>query len=177
MDKIEIEKKASDTLANISYDDTNEAVDVVEVAKKLGFAVGSAGLDEGVDGFIIIQEGQKEILGIKTDKLIGVNAANGLTWKRFTVAHEIGHYMLHYNREQDHGMYAHREHAKGKDETENEADYFAANLLMPREKFKAKYDELKGKGLSEEELTVLLADKFIVTQPMVKRRFEELGIA
>ncbi len=133
MNKIEIEKKASDTLANISYDDTNEAVDVVEVAKKLGFAVGSAGLDEGMDGFIIIQEGQKEILGIKTDKLIGVNAANDLTWKRFTVAHEIGHYMLHYNREQDHGMYAHREHAKGKDETENEADYARqAQLAAPQ---------------------------------------------
>ena len=48
---------------------------------------------------------------------------------------------------------------------------------MPRDKFKTKYDELKGKGLSEEELIVLLADKFIVTQPMVKRRFEELDIA
>ena len=43
MNKIEIEKKASDTLANISYDDTNEAVDVVEVAKKLGILATSSG--------------------------------------------------------------------------------------------------------------------------------------
>ena len=83
---------------------------------------------------------------------------------------------MQYDKEKDNGMYAHREHKKGKNEIENEADFFAANLLMPRKKFKNKYNELKKKDLSTDEIILLLADKFTVTQLMTKRRFEELGL-
>lgn len=169
-------KKANQTLENVGYKDISDSIDVIDVAKKLGFVVGNAGLDNNEDGFILIKEGADNILGIKTDKLIGVNAVQNLAWKRFIIAHEIGHYVLHYDKERDRGMYAHREHKKGKSEMENEADFFAANLLMPRVKFMDKYKELKGKGLSNEELIVLLASKFMVTQPMVERRFKELGL-
>lgn len=47
---------------------------------------------------------------------------------------------------------------------------------MPRKKFRNKYNELKKKDLSTDEIILLLADKFTVTQPMTKRRFEELGL-
>lgn len=176
MNKEMIEKKAKETLAKVEYNDNADAIDVISVAKKLGFIVANAGLSEDMDGFIIVEEGENDILGIHTDKLIGVNASKGLDWKRFTIAHEIGHFILHYDRDAVNGMYAHREHVKGKNETENEADFFAANLLMPREKFLQKYDELKIKGLSIDEMIILLADKFGVTQPTIKRRFEELGL-
>lgn len=100
-----------------------DSIDVIEVAKKLGFVVGNAGLSEDVDGFIIVDENKGNILGIDTNKLIGVNASKELAWKRFIIAHEIGHYILHYDKEKDNGMYAHREHKKGKNEIENEADF------------------------------------------------------
>lgn len=176
MDRERIEKKAEETLNNINYADSTDSIDVIEVAKKLGFVVGNAGLSEDVDGFIIVDENESNILGIDTNKLIGVNASKELAWKRFIIAHEIGHYMLHYDKEKDNGMYAHREHKKGKNEIENEADFFAANLLMPRKKFIDKYKELKEKDLSIDEMILLLANKFTVTQLMTKRRFEELGL-
>lgn len=176
MDKNMIERKAEETLAKVKYSDNADSIDVISIAKKLGFVVANAGLNEDMDGFIIVEEGNDNILGIQTDKLIGVNASKDLNWKRFTIAHEIGHYILHYDRDKDNGMYAHREHVKGKNDAENEADYFAANLLMPKEKFMNKYNELKEKNLSIEEMVVLLADKFVVTQPTTRRRFEELGL-
>ena len=73
-------------------------------------------------------------------------------------------------------MYAHREHKKGKDDKENEADFFAANLLMPREAFTNRFNELKQKNLTPEEIIVLLADKFCVTHIMAERRLKELEI-
>lgn len=176
MDREKIERKAEETLNDVNYADVADSIDVIEVAKKLGFVVGNAGLSEDVDGFIIVDENKGNILGIDTNKLIGVNASKELAWKRFIIAHEIGHYVLHYDKEKDNGMYAHREHKKGKNEIENEADFFAANLLMPRKKFKNKYNELKKKDLSTDEIILLLADKFTVTQLMTKRRFEELGL-
>lgn len=177
MDKAMIERKAAETLEKVNYNDSADSIDVIEVAKKLGFVVGIASVSDDMDGFIIVEEGKEEILGVSTDKLIGVNVSKELEWKRFIVAHEIGHYVLHYNRDADHGMYAHREHRKGKNEKENEADFFAANLLMPRERFLKKYNELNQKELSYNDLVILLANKFVVTQNMTKRRFQELGIS
>jgi Zn-dependent peptidase ImmA (M78 family) len=148
----------------------------VAIAKKLGFVVGNAELNDDIDGFIIVDEDKDEILGINTSRLIGVNASKSLEWKRFIIAHEIGHYKLHYNRKADNGMYAHREHKTGKNEKENEADFFAANLLMPSGRFKNKYNDLKEKGLSIEEIIVLLAEKFVVTRHMAERRIKELSL-
>lgn len=175
MDKNIIEEKASETLSRAD-DKGNAAIDIIGLARYLGFVVGNAELSDDEDGFIIVDEGQEQILGQPTDKLIGVRADQSIEWKRFVIAHEIGHYILHYNKEANHGMYAHRDHKKGKDEFENEADYFAANLLMPAERFRQNYEELKESGLSFEEKVLVLAKRFCVTEIMTKRRFEELGI-
>lgn len=179
MDKnreIEIESRVDKMLDEIGYQDTNDDVDLFEIARLLGIAVGNAMLNNDDDGFIIVNEGVDEILGIKTDKLIGVNSQRSLEWKRFIIAHEIAHYILHYSKEKDKGIYAHREHKKGKDEIENEADFFAANLLMPRERFINKFNELKSKGLSMDDICLLLEKKFIVTPKMLVRRIGELEL-
>ena len=176
MDKNFIEQKAIETLNLIDINEDTDAIDVIEIAKKLGFIVGNAGLENDVDGFIIVEKGKKEVLGQKTDRLIGVNATKELNWKRFIIAHEIGHFILHYNENENNGIYAHREHKKGKSEQENEADFFAACILMPRELFVNKAKELLAKKLTKNEMIVLLADKFCVTHKMTERRFKELEI-
>lgn len=176
MDKASIEQKAMETLQLVQLNEDTEAIDVIDIAKKLGFIVGNAGLEDDVDGFIIVEKGKKEILGQKTDRIIGVNATKELNWKRFIIAHEIGHYKLHYDEKINNGIYAHREHKKGKSEQENEADFFAACILMPREQFVKKASELIAKGLTKDEMIILLADKFCVTHIMTERRFGELEI-
>lgn len=176
MEKKQIEEKAMRLMEEINYRDEREEIDIIQIANSLGFAVGNAILNDDDDGFIIVKEGEKELLGIKTDKLIGVNSTRTLEWKRFIIAHEIAHYCLHYSKEQSKGMYAHREHKKGKNETENAADYFAANLLMPREKFTKKFEEFKNKGLEHEEIVLLLARKFVVMPKTIERRIGELEL-
>lgn len=176
MDKGYIENKVNELFTQINYVDKKDEIDIISIAKSLGFAIGNAVLNDEDDGFLIVQNGAEDILGIKTDKLIGINSTRPIEWKRFIIAHEIAHYALHYKDENRNGMFAHRDHRKGKNEKENEADFFAANLLMPREKFTIKFTELKEKELDKEEIILLLMKKFQATQKMVERRIEELEL-
>ena len=175
MDNVDIEKKALKTLKE-ACDTGKEVVDIIKVAKSLGFIVGNAELSDDEDGFIIVNEQENEILGQQTSRLIGINSNQSIEWKRFIIAHELGHYILHYDEKADRGMFAHRDHKKGKDEKENEADFFAANLLMPRDRFIACYNSLNNSCISLDEKVLLMANRFVVTDNMARRRFKELNL-
>lgn len=58
---------------------------------------------------------------------------------RFTVAHELGHYFLHYlyAKRDDHTSFA----RGSRNRAETQANYFAASLLMPSEPFKAAHSQ------------------------------------
>lgn len=175
MEKKLIEEKSKE-LVEMS-DNTEGEVDVIKLAQKLGFLVGLTSLPEEEDGFIIVDKDAKAIerlTGLQVDKVIGINPERDLQTKRFIIAHELGHYKLHYETEASDGMYAHRENKKGKDDKENAADYFAACLLMPHESFKKKYDELKKKKNSQKDIVILLQNYFNVPKESVERRLDEV---
>ena len=110
MDAARIERSVEDTIRTAQYTIADRSVDVIHIAKNED------------DGFIVVEEGKDEIMGIKTDKLIGVNSDRPLEWKRFIIAHELGHYVLHYKEKNLTGLYAHRDHKRGHNELENEAE-------------------------------------------------------
>lgn len=176
MDMSVIEQEAEETLKLAEYPSTKEMVDVIDVAKRLGFVIGNAVLNDEDDGFIVVEEGKEELMGFRTDKIIGVNSDRTLEWKRFIIAHELGHYMLHCRKEKQQGLYAHRVHTTGHNQSEDEADFFATNLLMPREIFTEKYNRLKEKDMEKQEIVDALARKFIVTSEMTLQRIEELNL-
>ena len=80
MERRTIEKKAEETLSGAN-DKGSAAIDIIRLARHLGFVVGNAELSDDEDGFIIVDEGKKEILGQATDKLIGVRADQSIVWK------------------------------------------------------------------------------------------------
>lgn len=170
--KAEIGKSASELLEQYNMKDI--PIDVVVLAKRMGFVVGNAILEDDSDGFIVVSPKANDISGIKADKIIGVNAERDIKYKVFIIAHELGHYILHCKNAQER-YYAHREHKKGKGEEEQDADFFAASLLMPEELFKKRYNELKGKELSEEDCISLLVQDFSVPKDAVIRRIKEIN--
>lgn len=180
----QIEQKANNITKKyneyMNEDKKNGYVDIIKIAQDLGFVVGNVKLKDDSDGFIIVNEKEDQILGIKTSKLIGVNEKRSLEWKRFIIAHEIGHYILHYidNAVELDGLYACREHIKGKNETENQVDFFAACLLMPADFFKKKFNEVKEekKTMTKSEIAQELSRNFLVTSMMVLRRIDELEL-
>jgi Zn-dependent peptidase ImmA (M78 family) len=95
---------------------------------------------------------------------------------RFTIAHELGHFVLHYilprSREQGQntamgdGLKATR---FGSGQVEIEANWFAAAFLMPSGEFRAKFEEF-GKDLD------LTADFFDVSVAAATVRAKSLGL-
>lgn len=133
-----------------------------EVVKKLG---GELGYDDALEvpGAIVIEPGRFYIsLSRHT------NTASG----RFTVAHEIGHYILHYlyqnQRNGKNIRYLRAFHEAG-DQAEVEADWFAAGFLMPAPLFREQHQRL-GKDL------FALADHFGVTVQAAQSRAESLNL-
>ena len=118
-----------------------EMVPVEDIAESfLGLRVKDAQLEDGVSGMLKIRERE-----------ISVNAAEGVVWprrRRFTIAHEVGHWQLHKDdiadlvvtRTHDY-VPAAREKAKTPEEIrEREANRFAAELLMPEDRIHAAVD-------------------------------------
>lgn len=167
-----VEKKAKEVLEKSNVD--GAFVDVVEIAKKEGFILFNALLDRIDDGFIIVSPIEMELFGEKGTKFIGFNSDRNIEQKRFIIAHELGHYFLHRNDKSI--LYAWREDQKGKNEDEQDVDYFAACLLMPEQIFRDKVEELKKKKCSAREIIAVLKDLFVVEETPVVRRIGELKL-
>lgn len=102
-------------------------VPVDEVAEAHGIAISYKTLDDDLAGFLLRDERRK---------VIGVNAAHSLQRQRFTIAHELGHALLHAG-EPLHIDRDFRVNFRSPASTtathveEIEANTFAAALLMP----------------------------------------------
>jgi len=122
----------SNTLEIIEHFRRQVPVDVEGLAMALGIPVKRIDFEGNVSGQIKRWNGDKF--------MIGVNARDAETRQRFTIAHELGHFILHRhligNEITDNSAYR----ADGKTgnpnigvKEETEANRFAANLLMPAE--------------------------------------------
>lgn len=171
-----IEREVSALLTEYGYSfETDTYLDIVNLAKKFGFIVGNAKLDDVEDGFIIIQPRDSSTRNASIfahSKVIGVNANRPLDLKRFVIAHEFAHSVLHYN---GNGIFLHRDNIKGKNKMENTADYFAAALLMPNESFSREYKKLLAQGLTRNTICYRLASIYKVPFESANRRINEIS--
>lgn len=101
--------------------------------------------------------------------VIGVNVKHPIARQRFTIAHELGHYVMHRN---DNGSTDFEDEIffRGTDVSPMEyaANMFAANLLMPDDRVR---DEIS-RGIRD--LSVL-ANKFEVSLEAMRYKVESLG--
>ncbi len=106
--------------------------------------------------------------------IIVVNKCSPAKRQRFTLAHELGHYLLHKTPG---SAIFHRDErsSQGTDRVEVDANAFAAELLMPADEVRAQAAEL-GVDLLEDDLTRQLADVFDVSIQAMSIRLQQLGI-
>jgi Zn-dependent peptidase ImmA (M78 family) len=98
---------------------------------------------------------------------IEANCRHVITRRRFTVAHELGHYCLHKDFLDSSGMILERSTRSFViRDKEIEADNFAAELLMPQVHFLKKHDELKS--------IVSLSRYFLVSTLAIDMRIKTL---
>ena len=132
------------------------------LANDLGLVVRVGTLPPGISGEIRPAEGDSERFVIR------VNRHEKKERQRFTLAHEIAHYLLHRNLISsgltDDIMYR----SKLSDKYETEANRAAAELLMPASIIRRRVRENGGRV--DDELAKRLADEFEVSLPAMKIR-------
>ncbi len=153
----------------------NEApVPVEDVAKHLGLRVISMDLDEDVSGLLITKPEMSCIVVRKSD---------GPSRQRFSIAHEVGHFVLRHQFEAGEHVHvdrgyrvSHRDKrsSKGTDLREIEANQFAAALLMPSALVTASIKALEREELHDEDVTNL-ARQFNVSEQAMTIRLSVLG--
>ena len=166
---LELTKKFVDKYINIS---TPLPIDISHIIRTETIQIEERFLEDELSGLLIIQGGAK---------LIGVEHSHSEERKRFTLAHELGHYVLHSNdskmfvdtaifKRQIEGGYTTRE-----ERMEREANNFAANILMPEI---IVYREVSNfyKDLNDENNIAALARKFEVSTAAMTYRLINIGI-
>lgn len=170
----EIKNMNMSKIANTIIDDlkTKEfPIPIIKIMKELGFIVGQQELENELSGYIVIGNEVKEKFG--ANKLICVNSKDSLGHQRFTIAHELAHYLFDFNEGQLEFYNTYRTNEVDSLEEER-ANQFAANLLMPEDEFKKVYDDLRSK--SDSNIFEKLVNHFQVSRRAIDRRIIELRL-
>ena len=116
--------KAKETLDRVGSD---VPIDVEAAARACGVTVLHQDLEDSVSGMLVIKD---------EHGVIGVNQNHHPNRRRFTIGHELGHYILHRRKakvfvDASPVFYRDKISADGTETQEVDANAFAAELLMP----------------------------------------------
>jgi len=148
-------------------------VDVEAIARHLEAQIVEEHLDRTVSGMLYRDDDHV---------VIGVNATHPERRRRYTIAHELGHLVLHKGRPLvvDHVRVNFRDAASSTatDYEEIQANAFAAELLMPRDQVIANARPALERAESSSEAAVVrdLADGFDVSEQAMEYRLINLGL-
>lgn len=140
-------------------------VPIIELVKNYGYDVIEIKLPPNIAGFVNIK-----------DRVIFVNNSDSETRKAFTIAHELGHIQLHgsdLEKNPELGiLYRRPLGRKDTDEKEQEANCFAASLLVPQSMYKEMSRQYKD-VFTEENRVELLSRLFSVSQEVMEYRLHD----
>jgi Zn-dependent peptidase ImmA (M78 family) len=164
------EQVAIDLLERLGVD--APPVDVERIARQLDVKVRFEPLDGGLSGALYRSADGRAVLG--------VNNWHVETRQRFTIAHELGHLLMHPDelfvdgvlKRDDDSSLAIKSH-------EIEANSFAAELLMPRKLLLEEINRALGENATPDpkRLVGQLATLFDVSEQAMQFRLMNLGLA
>lgn len=173
-----IERKAADLLRKAGT--LGAPVDLAKLAAALGVQLHKAEVEDNVSGVLLVEGDERHVF---------VNKAHSSNRQRFSIAHELGHFVLHHKHgdrlhiDTHYGLYQ-RAGTAGSDayrqpgsrttpQQEREANQFASALLMPAELVVAAAED---KDLWDEVDVAALASLFHVSEQAMAIRLQQLGI-
>ena len=169
-----------ETLTETILKDSNQflkaPVDIIKIAKENNIIVVESEFeDTSISGMISKKANQAMIV---------VNKKDNSKRKRFTIAHELGHYFLHLEVGEEHVdevimFRGAKKKVASEDKTmEREANAFAAAILMNKETLVNELRELVvGAGMNSiSEIIEYIAVKFQVSEEAMKYRLNEIGL-
>ena len=145
-------------------------INVVKLAETLKFTVLQQNL--GYDGALLVNDEETfEIDHQDYNRVILVDNDQINTRKRFTIAHEISHFLIEYDGKSS--MFAHREEKHKGDPKEREADSLASEILMPYELLDEFVKKCRTKFSNYYLTATAIADHFNVSQMAAEYRYDE----
>jgi len=149
---------------------TAPPVNVETVAASLRITIRRTPTEDEVSGFLLKRHGAPAI--------IGVNALHHPNRQRFTIGHEIGHFVLHDFDEVHVDKFVVRlrneASSSGEDKEEVEANRFAAELLMPRHMLERELAQFAMNDLLDDRAMQRLAKAFQVSVQAMSNRLISL---
>ena len=164
--------KARDLLREFGV--SEPPVDPVSIAKRLGVQVLAVQPpDEDMSGFLVREDPDSG------ETIIGVNRHHSPVRRRFTVAHELGHFLLGHKGDWhvDNVTLSFRDEnsSTGEHEHEIEANQFAAALLMPKDWIEQ--DVFRGEvDISDDSQLRQLAKRYRVSAQAMTFRVANLNL-
>ncbi len=168
-----VRAKAKELLARSGV--MHAPVPVEQIAQGLGVEITRTNAEDDLSGFLLRDVSRNR-------NVIGVNAAHSRTRQRFTVAHELGHLLLHEG-EPVHvdgvGSFCIERRSsrssQGDEPHEIEANMFAAELLMPEEFLRQDIERgMEPVDLSDDADIGSLAEKYQVSTTAMTFRLANL---
>lgn len=159
-------------LANTIIDHYGTALPIPILVQNIAEAVGISEVKPiGASGF----EGLLVTDSAKTRGIISYNSESNITRRRFTIAHEIGHFLLPFHDERaqcakiDLGVIRSTDERRAR---EAEANRFAAALLLPERHFRA---DIRRLGKPDTTHIIKLSSKYQTSKEATARRYTELS--
>jgi len=160
-----IEKRTEGLL--IKYDLFEVPINVDKLVTTLKVGLEYPTLSDYVSGFFVMKEGRP---------FIACNKLHNKRRRRFTLAHELGHFILHSGNKTlfvdktKSVMFRDSDSSSGEQMREREANAFAAALLMPEKLIKQEAENMFGNKIVDQ-----LAKKFGVSTQAMSFRLSNLG--
>lgn len=152
----------------------NRVVPIEQIVEGVGLRIDRQRVDDDeLAGFLMRGTGIPE-------PVVGVNSRHAKTRQRFTLAHELGHFLLH-NVE---GVHVDQHFtvklrsglsSQGTDIDEMEANFFAAELLMPQVWLEEDVNNLAAFDVEAGDIVKHLADRYGVSSQAMGIRLSTLG--
>lgn len=142
--------------------------DVQKLCKKIGIHVVGKKFEDDISGLFLISE---------NTPVISYNSNEDSKRIRFTIAHELGHYILHSSEQpffldkSPKVMYRNTASSTGEFLKEREANAFAASLLMPSKLIESEIENLPS---DTGDIIKYLAKKFQVSEQAMSFRLSNL---
>lgn len=146
-------------------------IKIEKCAEHLNIELKALELDGDVSGFILMKGKSAHI---------GYNKNDSKQRRRFTIAHEIAHYLLHakdsnlFIDKTEKILYRDVNSSTGEILKEREANAFAASLIMPQKLIIQEVEKIKNEN--KESFILKLAKKFDVSVQAITIRLTNLGL-
>jgi len=129
--------------------------------------------EDNLSGFFLVND--------KKIKMIGYNKNHSENRKRFTIAHEFGHFQLHLQSDQkffidnNSKFFRNEKSSSGELKQEREANAFAAALLMPLPLLESELEKISDTENIDSVITKL-SSTFLVSEESMRYRLINLGV-